>query len=210
MEPPQRCRLAHLLHAATFGGAASPVPTPAAASAPSALELAGPSGFAPMVSHLEVSSFTGGGGCTADGLIRKCSMLKVRDGGPELMAGYNEWHRKVWPEMQAHIRRTGTTNCETQRSPAASLTHPATPSACATMIIQPNPCWWSPLTPSRLPADSIFQRSDGVLFLYEEVNETLAATAAAEGDSVTARWQKLMDPYLLRDNDVLEIRPIYR
>ena len=24
-----------------------------------------------------------------------------------LMEGYNEWHRKVWPELQAHIRRIG-------------------------------------------------------------------------------------------------------
>lgn len=52
---------------------------------------------------------------------------------------------------------------------------------------------------SLLAAGSIFQRADGVLFLYEEVNETLAAAAAAEGDTVTARWQKLMDPYLDRD-----------
>ena len=52
------------------------------------------------------------------------------------MAGYNEWHAKVWPELQEHIRRTGTTNY------------------------------------------SIFQGGDGLLFLYEERNEVLAAAAA--------------------------------
>ena len=65
-----------------------------------------------MAPHQQIASFTGGGGSTEQGLIRKCSMLKVRDGGPELTAEYNEWHRKVWSELQAHIRRTGTTNCE--------------------------------------------------------------------------------------------------
>jgi L-rhamnose mutarotase len=51
-----------------------------------------------------------------------------------------------------------------------------------------------------LVTDSIFQRSDGVLFLYEEVNEVLAAAAAAaQEDTVSARWQQLMNPYLDRD-----------
>ena len=88
------------------------------------------------------------------------------------MAGYNEWHAKVWPELQEHIRRTGTTNY------------------------------------------SIFQGGDGLLFLYEERNEVLAAAAANdftktdmeldEWDdtdgrgvlSVSARWSLLMEPFL--------------
>ena len=44
-------------------------------------------------------SYTGPGGTTADGLIRQCSMLKVRS--ESLMAGYNEWHAKVWPEQDS-------------------------------------------------------------------------------------------------------------
>ena len=152
MMEPQRRRLRRVL-----GELAPPAASIAASSEePSALELAGDSGFVQMAQHGDIVSFTGGGGCTADGLIRKCSMLRVKPGGD--MAGYNEWHRKVWPELQAHIRRTGTSNY------------------------------------------SIFQRPDGVLFLYEEVNEKLAAVAAAAGDdSVSARWQQLMDPYLDRD-----------
>ena len=61
-----------------------------------------------MQAHGDIESYTGGGGYTADGLVRKCSMLRVKPGGD--IEGYKEWHRKVWPEMQAHIRRSGTTN----------------------------------------------------------------------------------------------------
>jgi hypothetical protein len=113
-------RLRHLLSAMS-GAPSVPAPSPAAAPRPSVpAELAGSSGFQPMLGHVDNESFTGGGGCTADGLIRKCSMLKVRDGGPELMVEYNEWHKQVWPELQAYIRRTGTTNCE----PAVQTAHP--------------------------------------------------------------------------------------
>lgn len=109
-----------------------------------------------MQPYGDIKSYTGGGGCTADGLVRKCSMLRVKPGGD--IEGYKEWHQKVWPEMQAYIRQSGTTNY------------------------------------------SIFARADGVLFLYEEVREDLAAAAAAAGIAdVTERWQKLMDPFLDRD-----------
>jgi L-rhamnose mutarotase len=140
--------------------ALAPAPRATASSArsepPSALALAGTSGFAPMGAHGDIDSYTGGGGCTGDGLIRKCSMLRVKPGGD--IEGYKEWHRNVWPEMQAHILRSGTTNY------------------------------------------SIFSRPDGVLFLYEEVREDVAAAAAAAGDDdIAERWQKLMDPFLDRD-----------
>ena len=46
-------------------------------AAAAALELAGDSGFVPMSPLGDSRSYTGGGGCTADGLIRRCSTLKV-------------------------------------------------------------------------------------------------------------------------------------
>ena len=63
---------------------------------PSVEALSGDSGFQPMVPwaakgyHTNegyYESYTGGGGCTADGLIRKCSMLRLRgDGARPLLA----------------------------------------------------------------------------------------------------------------------------
>eukprot|EP01045_Picozoa_sp_COSAG04_P044131 COSAG04_NODE_14817_length_554_cov_0.843956_1_plen_62_part_00 len=42
-------------------------------------------------------------------------------------------------------------------------------------------------------------RADGLLFLYEEVNEALAASAADGEDgseTVSDRWERMMAPYL--------------
>ena len=42
-------------------------------------------------------------------------------------------------------------------------------------------------------------RADGLLFLYEEVNEALAASAAEGEDgseTVSDRWERMMAPYL--------------
>ena len=76
--------------------AAALAPHHCAAEPPSAEALSGDSGFQPMVPwagkgyHTNegyYESYTGGGGCTADGLIRKCSMLRLRgDGARPLFA----------------------------------------------------------------------------------------------------------------------------
>ena len=99
-------------------------------------------------------SYTGPGGTTADGLIRQCSMLKVRS--ESLMAGYNEWHAKVWPELQTQIRLSGAYNY------------------------------------------SIFQRADGLLFLYMESNPALSEAKDTNPDweSINAKWGELMEPFL--------------
>ena len=79
-------------------------------------------------------------------------MLKVRT--PALIAGYNEWHRKVWPELQSQIFLAGVTNY------------------------------------------SIFQRPDGLLFLYMESNPVLAQQHSISSTEVSTRWEELMDPFL--------------
>ena len=139
-------RRLHRLRAAL---APSPVPLPfgfAGASSSSAAD------YSPMPPHGRIASFTGGGGCTAEGLVRECSMLKVRT--PALIAGYNEWHRKVWPELQSQIFLAGVTNY------------------------------------------SIFQRPDGLLFLYMESNPVLAQQHSISSTEVSTRWEELMDPFL--------------
>ena len=84
---PQRRRLSILLAGVRCCHAfRTAVPTPASSAeagpgaegaAAAALELAGDSGFVPMSPLGNSRSYTGGGGCTADGLIRRCSTLKV-------------------------------------------------------------------------------------------------------------------------------------
>eukprot|EP01047_Picozoa_sp_COSAG01_P072540 COSAG01_NODE_11562_length_1903_cov_1.379712_1_plen_401_part_00 len=146
-----------------------------------------------MPPYKQYTSYTGPGGTTAQGLVRECTMLKVRS--RSLLAGYNEWHRQVWPDLQAQIRLSGATNY------------------------------------------SIFQRPDGLLFLYMEYNPVLRAANADSADladvrllagvgftrtlahtglmrstagwinvvrapvrtQVTRRWRALMDPFLDRD-----------
>ena len=80
-------------------------------------------------------------------------MLKVRT--PALIAGYNEWHRKVWPELQSQIFLAGVTNY------------------------------------------SIFQRADGLLFLYSEHDPNQSALSKAAGytpdPTVNTNWQAMMD-----------------
>ena len=94
--------------------AALATPHRCAAEPPSVEALSGDSGFQPMVPwaakgyHTNegyYESFTGGGGCTADGLIRKCSMLRLRgDGARPLFACPSAVHidmRVGWGARQA-------------------------------------------------------------------------------------------------------------
>lgn len=78
-------------HTANPGGAGAAA-TAAAAGAGGSTP---PPHFSPMPAWGEYESYTGGGGRTADGLVRQCTMLKCRS-DPELMAGYKEWHGKVF------------------------------------------------------------------------------------------------------------------
>lgn len=119
-----------------------------------------PIATAPNPPHGEYPSFTGGGGTTKKGWIRRGVQLKCRS-DPELLDEYNEWHCKVWPELQQLGFHAGQHNY------------------------------------------SIFQRADGLLFLYSEHDPAQAAASKAAGhisdSSVNVSWQSMMDEYLERD-----------
>ncbi|MFM2207530.1 MAG: hypothetical protein RL213_1505 [Bacteroidota bacterium] len=48
-------------------------------------------------------------------MIRRCYALDLKD-DPELIAGYDAWHTRVWPEVLDSIRRSGILSMEIYRA----------------------------------------------------------------------------------------------
>ena len=44
-----------------------------------------------------------------------CYALDLKD-DPALIAAYDNWHTRVWPEVLEHLRKSGITRCEIHRT----------------------------------------------------------------------------------------------
>lgn len=44
-----------------------------------------------------------------------CYALDLKD-DPALIAAYDDWHQRVWPEVLEHLRKSGITHCSVHRA----------------------------------------------------------------------------------------------